>query len=101
MKQLQHDKAAGLGRRDFLKASAGAAAALARKASAQDGSRPGSIDLHAHWAPESYTKAMAKLGEGDGGDPNPLSFDLDKRRKWMDARGVQMHVLTLSGRMPW
>ncbi len=27
--------------------------------------------------------------------------DLDKRLKWMDERNVQMHVLTLSGSMPW
>jgi aminocarboxymuconate-semialdehyde decarboxylase len=28
-------------------------------------------------------------------------FDLEKRLAWMDERGVRMHVLTLSGGMPW
>ena len=27
--------------------------------------------------------------------------NLEKRIAWMDAHGVQMHVLTLSGGMPW
>jgi nucleoside-diphosphate-sugar epimerase len=28
-------------------------------------------------------------------------LDLEKRLAWMDQRGVKMHVLTLSGAMPW
>jgi hypothetical protein len=65
-------------------------------------SRPGSIDMHTHWEPEAYHKALARLRlVGGGGSPDPLSFDLDKRRKWMDEHGVKMHVLTLSGSMPW
>jgi aminocarboxymuconate-semialdehyde decarboxylase len=28
-------------------------------------------------------------------------FDLENRLKWMDERSVKMHVLTLSGSMPW
>jgi len=28
-------------------------------------------------------------------------FDLEERMKWMDSRNVKMHVLTLSGGMPW
>jgi aminocarboxymuconate-semialdehyde decarboxylase len=28
-------------------------------------------------------------------------YDLEKRMAWMDERGVRMHVLTLSGSMPW
>jgi len=61
--------------------------------------RPVSIDCHTHWAPEPYVKALADLGRPNGGDP--LNFDLDRRRKWMDAHGVQMLVLTLNGGMPW
>lgn len=94
-----------IGRRDLIKLGAGAllaSAAIGRKASAQSNvGPPVSIDMHTHWAPEAYTKALSKMRRGGGGDPNPLSFDLDKRRKWMDGHGVQMHVLTLSGGMPW
>jgi aminocarboxymuconate-semialdehyde decarboxylase len=61
--------------------------------------RPISIDCHTHWAPEPYVKALAELGRPQGGDP--LNFDLDRRRKWMDAHGVQMLVLTLNGGMPY
>jgi aminocarboxymuconate-semialdehyde decarboxylase len=28
-------------------------------------------------------------------------FDLEKRMAWMDERNIRMHVLTLSGAMPW
>ena len=28
-------------------------------------------------------------------------YDLEARMKWMDARSVKTHVLTLSGSMPW
>ena len=95
----------GIGRRDFIKLGAGTGAMIAmnaRVASAQAGtSRPVSIDLHTHWTPESYTKALDQLRPPAGGSPNPLDFDLDKRRDWMDQHGVQMHVLTLSGGMPW
>jgi len=61
--------------------------------------RPISIDCHTHWAPEPFVKALAELGRPQGGDP--VNFDLDRRRKWMDAHGVQMLVLTLNGGMPW
>lgn len=61
--------------------------------------RPVSIDCHTHWAPEAYVKALADLGRPNGGDP--LNFDLDRRRKWMDEHGVQMLVLTLNGGMPY
>lgn len=60
---------------------------------------PVSIDCHTHWAPEPYVKALAELGRPQGGDP--LNFNLDRRRKWMDAHGVQMLVLTLNGGMPY
>ncbi len=62
-----------------------------------------SIDAHAHWTPPSYLKILAELGRkgNRSGAPNPLMHDLPARMKWMDERGVQMHVLTLSGGMPW
>jgi aminocarboxymuconate-semialdehyde decarboxylase len=64
--------------------------------------QPGSIDAHAHWTPEGYTRLVEQLGHAvSGSAPNPLMFDLEKRLKWMDERAVRMHVLTLSGAMPW
>jgi aminocarboxymuconate-semialdehyde decarboxylase len=93
-------------RRTFIRLGAAAAAATGlgdRRASAQTKpSRPVSIDMHTHWAPEAYTKILSKMRRG--GNPvsgNPLNYDLDKRRQWMDDHGVQMHVLTLNGGMPW
>ena len=109
-----------LGRRGFIKAGAGAglgaiathrytpAAAAqtnlrpwwdARPSSAK-ANRPVAIDLHAHWVPPPYAAAMAELGRPLG-NPFPLELDIDQRRKWMDEHGVQMHVLTLNGGMPW
>jgi aminocarboxymuconate-semialdehyde decarboxylase len=65
-------------------------------------SKAGSIDAHAHWTPEGYVKEVEKRGRKAAGGPlSPLMYDLEKRLKWMDERGVQMHVLTLSGSMPW
>lgn len=106
MKKLEGETPGSkLDRRDFIKLGAGASAMLAlnsRKASAQSASsRPVSIDAHNHWTPEPYMKALAEVRPTTGGTPNPLDFDLDKRRKWMDEHGVQIHVLTLSGGMPW
>lgn len=67
-----------------------------------EANRPGSIDAHAHWAPEGYVKYLAELGRPAASGPlNPLMYDLQKRLAWMDERGVRMHVLTLSGGMPW
>ncbi len=88
-----------IGRRGFL----GAGAAVALEAA---GARrhAGSIDCHTHWTPEPYLKALAQArgtGASGGGTPNPLDYDLEKRIAWMNDRGVQMHVLTLSGQMPW
>jgi aminocarboxymuconate-semialdehyde decarboxylase len=61
-----------------------------------------SIDAHAHWAPEAYVRLVEKLGHTAAGGPlNPLMFDLTQRLEWMDSRRVEMHVLTLSGSMPW
>src|SRR5207249_5109812 len=93
-------------RRDFLKFSAGAVFAQAVPAwEARPANpktvRPVSIDMHTHWAPEAYVKAQIDMGRPAPANRNPLDVDLDKRRKWMDEHGIQMHVLTLSGGMPW
>jgi len=67
-----------------------------------DMGKTGSIDAHAHWTPEGYVRAVTELGGRVSGGPlSPLMFDLEKRVAWMDERAVQMHVLTLSGSMPW
>src|SRR5712692_2931444 len=110
-----------IGRRDFIRVGAGAAATLSMlnvvKAWAQAPSsqgvpwwaaRPGkggvgkpvAIDMHAHWSPEPYQKALADLGQPLA-NPYPLDYDLDQRRQWMDGHGDLMHCLTLSGAMPW
>ena len=62
-------------------------------------SPPISIDVHTHWAPEPYLKAKAELGRPDFLEP--INYDLDRRRKWMDDHGVQTLVLTLGGFRPW
>jgi aminocarboxymuconate-semialdehyde decarboxylase len=62
--------------------------------------KPLAIDIHSHWSPEPYDKAIAALGHPIA-KPYPLDFDLDMRKKWMDEHGVEMHVLALSGAMPW
>jgi hypothetical protein len=62
----------------------------------------GSIDAHAHWTPQPYVRSIQELGRSATSGPlSPLNFDLEARLKWMDAHGVRMHVLTLSGGMPW
>lgn len=61
---------------------------------------PEAIDMHSHWSPEPYNKALADLGQPVS-DVYTLSYDLDKRRRWMDEHGDLMHCLTLSGQMPW
>ena len=109
-----------LGRRAFIKAGAGAGLGAAAtilpspataaetplqpwwsaRPSSAAANRPVAIDLHAHWVPPPYAKAMADPGRPLG-NPYPLELDVDQRRKWMDEHGVQMHVLTLSGGAPW
>ena len=62
----------------------------------------GSIDAHAHWSPQPYMQyAEQQGGKVSGGVPSPLMYDLEARMKWMDMRNVKMHVLSLSGGMPW
>ncbi len=111
MKTSEDQSSAGSGRRQFLKMAGGAVAAAvmadrpgaAETALLQDGKgkRPVSIDLHTHWEPEVYTKALAAETDQPAGAPYRLNWDLDKRRQWMDEHGVEIHVLTLSGMMPW
>lgn len=95
----------GIARRDFIKLSAGAGALIALDplgiSAESPTEQPVSIDLHTHWVPEAYDKTLSQLKRPSAASTNPLDFDLDKRRKWMDEHGVQMHVLTLSGGMPW
>ncbi|HXP82780.1 MAG TPA: amidohydrolase family protein [Verrucomicrobiae bacterium] len=111
-----------IGRRDFIKLGAAVGAVSAttmtslnvREASAQTAQtlsaepwavpqkttvRPVSIDCHCHWAPPQYMKAL--LAAGDNRPYDPVNYDMDRRIKWMDMRGVQMLVLTLNGGMPW
>src|SRR4051812_9868022 len=103
-------------RRDFVKWTMGAGAAAGALGStkvAGQGApawearpaniksvRPVSIDMHTHWFPEAFVKAQVEMGR-PAPAKNPLDFDLDQRCKWMNEHGVQMHVLTLSGAMPW
>jgi aminocarboxymuconate-semialdehyde decarboxylase len=118
MKRSSKSMSSKIGRRNFIKLGATASvmtitsmdtrSALATQTSSspepwsvpqQPTSRPFSIDTHCHWAPEQYMMALAEAGDRRVYDP--LNFNLDRRRKWMDERGVQMLVLTLNGGMPW
>jgi len=101
-------------RRDFIWAT-GSTVAAATTLSAQTSSsqgvpwwaarpkgqvgKPQAIDMHSHWSPEPYNKALGELGQQIA-NPYPLDYDLDKRRKWMDDHGDLMHCLTLSSAMP-
>jgi aminocarboxymuconate-semialdehyde decarboxylase len=100
-------------RRDFIRLGAAAGTALLGEASAHQMSAQSSpqgktnvadsIDVHAHWVPDAYSKALTQLGRPTTSIHSPLEmdFNLDKRLQWMDEHGVQMHVLTLDGGMPW
>jgi aminocarboxymuconate-semialdehyde decarboxylase len=61
--------------------------------------RPVSIDVHTHWAPEGYLKAKADTGQPDFLDP--INHDLQRRKQMMEASGIKMAVLTLGGFRPW
>jgi aminocarboxymuconate-semialdehyde decarboxylase len=96
-------------RRDFIKLGAGLGAMMLAKMDASEASaqsapaKPGSVDVHAHWVPDSYAKALIQFGRPTTSIHNPLELDsnLDQRIKWMDEQGVKMHLLTLDGGMPW
>jgi aminocarboxymuconate-semialdehyde decarboxylase len=96
-----------VGRRDFLKMGAGGGALAMATLGAPaafaeiDTSHSGSIDIHSHWMPEVYAKALNQLRPGIANSTNPLDSDLEKRRQWMDQHNVRMVTLTLSGGMPW
>ncbi len=101
-----------LERRDFMKLGLGAVTALgagaggpadAQTAAAPRGAaRVRSVDMHSHWSPDAYNKAFAaKVGKPPDEVNNPLYVDRQKRTQWMDQNGIQVHLLTLSGRMPW
>jgi aminocarboxymuconate-semialdehyde decarboxylase len=106
-----HSSRSALGRRDFVKLGLGAGALAAagfssREASAQtngwdmtSSGPPVSIDVHSHWTPEAYQRAMADMfGRGQ---VTPLADTLKTRIDRMDKTGVKMLVLTLSGGQPW
>ena len=66
---------AAIGRRDFIKLGAGAGALMAldiNGASAQSKTgQPVSIDVHTHWVPEAYDKALAQLKRPAPSSTNP------------------------------
>jgi aminocarboxymuconate-semialdehyde decarboxylase len=101
------ENASGVGRREFIKLGASAGAVIMAGLSPSDtaaqnpSGKPVSIDLHTHWIPREYAKAVAELGHPANNASNPLTFDLEQRVKWMDEHDVQIHVLTLDGGMPW
>ena len=102
-------------RRDFIKlglsaavAGAGGLASAGVALAAQRGAAPGgttrvrSVDMHSHWSPEAYNTAFAaKVGKPPDEVNNALYVDRQQRTQWMDQNGIQVHLLTMSGRMPW
>ena len=110
-----------MGRREFIQAGAAVTVAItarsvaAAPAPAQQkelqpwwaarpatpkANRPVSIDMHTHWLPPTYTKALVNVGKPVA-RIDPLEADLEQRLKWMDEHGVQMHLLALSGDAVW
>ena len=110
-----------MGRREFIQAGAAVTVAMtarsveAAPAPAQQkelqpwwaarpatpkANRPVSIDMHTHWLPPTYTKALVDVGKPVA-RIDPLEADLEQRLKWMDEHGVQMHLLALSGDAVW
>src|SRR4029077_3219188 len=73
-------QATAIRRRDFIKLGASAGVMLALDplgASAQSATgRPVSIDLHTHWVPEAYERALAQLKRPTPASTDPLDFDL-------------------------
>ena len=94
----------GMSRREFFAAGAALTLGASRAGAQAPASKSGppiSIDVHTHWEPLAYRNAIDQLGPGMTSDVNSLNWDLPKRIQWMDQHGVQTHVLTLSGRMPF
>src|SRR4030088_3851229 len=107
MKNLEHGpRASTVGRREFIKMGAGGGAlamtALGAPAAfaETDAINSVSIDIHSHWMPEIYAKALNQLRPGIAASTNPLDSDLEKRRHWMDQHRVRMVAFTLRGGMP-
>jgi aminocarboxymuconate-semialdehyde decarboxylase len=95
-----------LNRRRFIKESSLGALTLAALTDTDvtaQGQNAGSVDAHAHWVPQAYADALARLGHPTTSIHTPMELDanLDQRLKWMDEHGIRMHVLTLDGGMPW
>lgn len=100
-------------KRDFMKLGLGGVitavgAGIGSPATAQTAApqrstgRIRAVDMHSHWSPEAYNKAFAaKVGKPPDEVNNALYFDRQKRAQWMDEHGIQVHLLTMSGRMPW
>ncbi len=84
-----------------LGAGAFVAAAGGRLAAQGRARTPVSVDVHTHWFPPAFIKARAEAGAPITTELIPEDSDLDARRRWMDAHGIQTHVLTLSGNMGW
>jgi aminocarboxymuconate-semialdehyde decarboxylase len=120
-----HFQASSVGRREFIKAGAAVTAAVAvprsgaaamplpepaqpkelqpwwaARPASPKANRPVSIDMHTHWLPPTYTKALVDVGKPVA-NINPLEADIEQRVKWMDEHGVQMHLLALSGDAVW
>jgi aminocarboxymuconate-semialdehyde decarboxylase len=122
------DTASVAARRDFLKLCAGAGALTMLNACAGTGTDtaaeaqpsgagvedakeviwemrqsdrpPISVDVHAHWAPPTFTNAQKEAGSGQG-TSRSLMDQLTDNLKWMDERAVQAVIWTVSGRKPW
>src|ERR1700680_3182140 len=92
-----------IGRRDFIRVGASAAATISMlsvvQASAQAPSlqgvpwwaarprkggvgKPASIDMHAHWSPEPYNKALADLGQPIASPYPPITTSTDGVSGW-------------------
>jgi len=92
----------GLGAVTALGAGAGSPADAQTAAAQRGAARVRSVDMHSHWSPDAYNKAFAaKVGKPPDEVNNPLYVDRQKRTQWMDQNGIQVHLLTMSGRMPW
>jgi aminocarboxymuconate-semialdehyde decarboxylase len=102
-------------RRQFLASCGAAGALLSARAAAQERSGLRTVDVHAHYFPERFVKAINEQGGppgvsfdlsqpdapvfviGGGRIPIDVTYwDLEKRVKRMDAQGVTTHALSLT-----